>query len=180
MWVFDKEVLLHRWILNLISKLTSFPRFNHNLLILSRLSIPLIYCSNNTCLDITHFKSFPEHHWRSKSQQQSCSELINAYAVNMRISTIITPARGQHETKLFALSSTTRASARAATWRFLACPGLRACSTREVHLFWCSLSQLLKPLSSTKLVRSRLLDIGLVPFFACFWPLTPSRNMNTQ
>ena len=66
----------------------------HGILVFSRLSIPLLYCSNNTCLDIKHFKSFPKHHWRSKTQQQSCSELINAYAVNMRISTIITPARG--------------------------------------------------------------------------------------
>ena len=39
--------------------------------------------------------------------------------------------------------------------------------------------QIINPLL-TKLVRSRWLDIGLVPFFACLWTSTPSRYINTQ
>ena len=82
----------------------------------------------------------------------------------MRTSTIITPA-GNMNQNFCAVIGYPGERAR----RYLACSGsgLRACPEREVHFFWCSLSHIINPLL-TKLVRSRWLDIGLVPFFCVF------------
>ena len=62
-----------------------------------------------------------------------------------------------------------------ARWSYLARSGLPAVSRKKNF----PKSHIINPLL-TKFVRSRWLDIGLVPFFACLWTSTASRSINTQ
>ena len=63
-----------------------------------------------------------------------------------------------------------------ARWSYLARSGLPAVSRKKKF----SESHMINPLLSTKLVRSRWLDLNLVLFFACLWTETESRSINTQ
>jgi len=62
-----------------------------------------------------------------------------------------------------------------ARWGYLARSGLLAVSQKKN----LPESHIINPLL-TKLVWSRWLDIGLVPFFFSLWTLTPPWSINTQ